>query len=430
MLKKTTDIFMANALNVAAFSILGLLFITKSSTFVPVVLLIVGVLLWMFSKPLRMQHKLVFVQGDFKWIARAFLFWFVALLLLMLIHPGGDKIYFPDNALRMLAATVLLVVTMRNSTQNWFLRGLLMAGAAAAFWAVSQWPADTSQRVIATTNNAIHFGNLSALVMLLCVSVVMLKQRLSVSLRLLFGLAAIGGLLGALASMSRSSFVVLLCFLPLLWLGQHGRTRKWVLATLLAFSIAIALVIMSSDILRNKFRITETQTEIQLMIEGNYYTSLGARVAMWQTAWIVFKEKPLVGMGQGRFPTVFAERMQSGEIPSTEIFGQPHSDILHALSAGGVLRFFAYLGLIVAPFIFFLKRFVAVKLNAEKRLMPILGMQVVATYFLTGLTNSNFDLQIYSTTYAVLVCVLARLSVDEINVAEPSKPSAPVSPSC
>jgi hypothetical protein len=38
-------------------------------------------------------------------------------------------------------------------------------------------------------------------------------------------------------------------------------------------------------------------------------------------------------------------------------------------------------------------------------------MQVVAAYFLTGLTNSNFDLQIYSTTYAVLVCVLAKLSM-------------------
>jgi hypothetical protein len=44
-----------------------------------------------------------------------------------------------------------------------------------------------------------------------------------------------------------------------------------------------------------------------------------------------------------------------------------------------------------------------------------MGMQAVAAFFITGLTNSNFDLQIYSTTYAVLVCVLARLSLFEID---------------
>lgn len=412
---------MAHALNLAAFSILGLLFITKSSTFVPVLILIVGALLLMFSKPLRIQQKFVFVQSDFKWIARAFLFWFVALLVLTLIHQGGDKVYFPDNALRMLAATVLLAVLLRSSTQKYFLVGLFVAGVAAAFWAIFKWPLDASQRVVATTNNPIHFGNLSALVMLLSMTVALLAQRLSLKVRLLFYVAAVGGGVGALASMSRSSFVVLLCFLPMLLLVSHARTRKCVLASFLALSIAIAFVVMSSDTLKKKLRITEAQTDIQLMMEGNYHTSLGARAAMWQTAWLVFKEKPLLGMGQGRFPIAFALRMQSGEIPSTEVYGQPHSDVFHALSAGGLLRFFAYLGLLVAPFVFFMKRFTAVKSNLEKKLMPILGMHVVATYFLTGLTNSNFDQQIYSTTYAVLICVLARLSVDETIAAEPSK---------
>lgn len=193
MLIKITQIFMAHALNLAAFSILGLLFITKSSTFVPVLILIVGALLLMFSKPLRIQQKFVFVQSDFKWIARAFLFWFVALLALTLIHQGGDKVYFPDNALRMLAATVLLAVLLRSSTQKYFLVGLFVAGVAAAFWAIFKWPLDASQRVVATTNNPIHFGNLSALVMLLSITVGMLAQRLSLKVRLLFYVAAVGG---------------------------------------------------------------------------------------------------------------------------------------------------------------------------------------------------------------------------------------------
>jgi len=210
---------------------------------------------------------------------------------------------------------------------------------------------------------------------------------------------------------------------------QNLQKRRRVQAVLLALVIVLATVVMSSERIKDKLRITEAQTDIKQMMDGNYHSSLGARMAMWQTAWLVFNEKPLLGMGQGRFPAVFAQRMQDGEVPSTEVYGQPHSDILHTLSSGGLLRFLAYLGLIVAPFVFFFKQFSAVRFNPEQRLMPILGMQVVATYFLTGLTNSNFDLQIYSTTYAVLVCVLARLSVFEISGVEPSTPLVQASPS-
>jgi hypothetical protein len=66
--------------------------------------------------------------------------------------------------------------------------------------------------------------------------------------------------------------------------------------------------------------------------------------------------------------------------------------------------------LIGGPFFYFWQSYQA-RNNLTSAISAILGMQVVGAYFLTGLTNSNFDLQIYSTTYAVLVCVLAKLSV-------------------
>ena len=80
-------------------------------------------------------------------------------------------------------------------------------------------------------------------------------------------------------------------------------------------------------------------------------------------------------------------------------------------------------------FIFFYKNYQA-KVDLVSKISSILGMQVVAAFFLTGLTNSNFDLQIYSTMYAVLVCLLARLSMFEINAAESSILPSPAAPSC
>ena len=49
----------------------------------------------------------------------------------------------------------------------------------------------------------------------------------------------------------------------------------------------------------------------------------------------------------------------------------------------------------------------------DRRVLPLMGMQLVGVFFLTGLTNSNFDLEIYSTSYGVLVAVLARLCLAE-----------------
>jgi O-antigen ligase len=87
--------------------------------------------------------------------------------------------------------------------------------------------------------------------------------------------------------------------------------------------------------------------------------------------------------------------------------------VFHAVSSGGVLKLCAYLGLLLAPWIFFYKHYKAARSQYADCLMPILGMQVVAAYFLFGLTNSILDLQIYSTTYAMLVCLLAKLTTSD-----------------
>ena len=160
MLARLAQTYTAHAFSVAAFSILGLLFVTKPTTLVPSIILLIGTLVLCFSSKLRMQMVFVFKQSQYKWIARAFLFWFCVLFVLALVQHEGGKFYFPSNALRMLMATVLLVLVCGEHAKKWLLAGMCVAGFIAAIWAICQWPVDVSQRVIATTNNAIHFGNL------------------------------------------------------------------------------------------------------------------------------------------------------------------------------------------------------------------------------------------------------------------------------
>jgi O-antigen ligase len=339
------------------------------------------------------------------------LMWFGVALFLELIHQSENKFHFPDNPLRMAMALTLLVMAAKTSAKQWFLAGLFVAGVAAAYWSLQAWPWSVSSRAQGVTNHPIHFGNLSALVMLLSLTVALLVPYIAVKIRVLLLIAAFGGFVGAAGSVSRSSYIVLLCLLPLSFWASNLRSMKWVNRGAAVLTVAICMTVLMSSSVRDRFRISEALTDIQRIQQDDYMSSIGARAAMWQTTWNIFKENPIVGVGSGRFQPEIVRRMQVGAIPNTEIHNQPHSDIMHALSSGGILKLLSYLGILVAPFVFFYRRYRDAGNDTEMQLMPILGMQLVGAYFLTGLTNSNFDLQIYSTTYAVLVCVLAKLSV-------------------
>lgn len=399
-----------NVLNVTAFSILGLLFVTKPSTLVPTVVLLLFSLAVLRNRTLRAQFASLFMSDEYAGIARAMLVWFVVLLVLALLHSNTERFYFPDNALRMVMALSVLVMVPAQKVKTWFIRGIVVAGFVVMSWAVFEMIFAPASRLKALMNHAIYFGNLSAIVMMMAVTAALLLKNIRLWQRLLMWLASLGAGLGAMAAMSRSSFVVVVCLLPLVVLNESVRIRRWVAGGLVLLALVVAVGVAKSPALQSKLRIHEGVADIQMMTEGNYSSSLGARASMWQAAWQMFKEKPLLGFGQRGFPAEFKQRMDEGRVPRTYMYGQPHSDVLHAMSSGGVLKLSAYLGLLIAPWLFFYRHYKAAKNQSADRLMPVLGMQLVAAYFLFGLTNSNLDLQIYSTTYAVLVCLLAKLT--------------------
>lgn len=398
------------AFNATAFSILGLLFVARPTTLVPSVILLLAGLAALGYATFRARCVALVATGEFRWIARSLLAWLGVSLFLACVHLSEGAFDFPDNELRMVLALTLLAMTVAPDAEKWFLRGLALAGLAALFWGLRAWWG-LEARAQATTNNPIHFGNLSAIVLLLSLTVALLANQLGAKLRFLFVFVALGAWVGVLSALSRSSFIVLLCVVPLGWVLTDATWRKKMQAVLVGVLVLGVVVLALSTTMRDKLRITEAQTDLQQIAQGNYMSSLGARAAMWKTAWLIFEEHPLLGIGAGRFESEIVHRIEAGEIPSTEIYNQPHSDIMHALSSGGMLKFVAYLGILMAPFAYFLQQFRRLTGQRARRLMPVLGMQVVAAYFLTGLTNSNLDLQIYSVTYAVLVCVLARLCV-------------------
>jgi O-antigen ligase len=265
----------------------------------------------------------------------------------------------------------------------------------------------------------------------LLVSLAMLAQSYSGAFRALCLVGAMLAFGATVASQSRSSFLMLLCLVPIFFVAIKDRFHRWLVRICYVLSLTFVLLVSFTPSMQETLRLKAAASDIKMIESNNYQGSMGSRLVMWQFAWSLFQAHPIVGIGPHKFQAEFVRRMQSGEIEKADAdHNQPHNDILNAAATGGILKLLAYLFLIAAPFVFFYKRYKAIKLDLDKRMLPMMGMQVVGAFFISGLTNSNFDLQIYSTTYAVLVCVLARLSVFEINAAAPSTPLAPVAPSC
>jgi O-antigen ligase len=242
----------------------------------------------------------------------------------------------------------------------------------------------------------------------------MLGRSESVRFRSLCIVGSALALGSALASQSRSSFVVLLCLVPLAFLGTKDQLHRWLVRAGIVLTAVVLVLATTKPNIQETLRIKESVNDIELIKSNNYQTSIGSRLSMWQSAWSIFREYPILGIGSNKFQHEYARRIQSGESPQGDaVYNQPHNDLFNAASTGGLLKLMAYVFLITAPFMFFYKKYKASQQDVNQRILPIMGMQVMAAFFMTGLTNSNFDLQIYSTTFAVVVCVLAQLVLFE-----------------
>lgn len=412
MIKQIAAIAKTHVFSVLAFSIFGLMFAMRPVTWLPTLILLGCAIAAVVNQGFRCKLMTVASGKDLRWVVVAFAGWFAACLMVGLWHVGLSKHAFPENPFRIFLALGVLALTVHKASKKWFITGLLVASVCVALNVLYGYVAydDYFPRISGTTNHPIHFGNFSALLAVLLISVALLGRGYKAALRALCLSGALLALGATVASQSRSSFGALLCLAPLCVVAKTDLFHRWTLRVTYVLTIAVTLLVATTPSLQEKLRLTTVVSDIEMIEANNYQGSVGSRLAMWKAAWSMFEAHPIVGIGPHKFQAEFIKKMQAGEVPRADAeHNQPHNDILNAASTGGVLKLMAYLFLMVGPFAFFYKKYKSNQLNLDARMLPIMGIQVVFVFFITGLTNSNFDLQIYSTAYAVVVCVLARL---------------------
>lgn len=185
---------------------------------------------------------------------------------------------------------------------------------------------------------------------------------------------AISGFLAVYFSFSRISLVGLLFVAVVL-----GFLKKpiWGIVALVLFAAAGAGLFTYSQSLYDRFEHSRA--------------GIHERTLMWESAWEMFKDRPLTGFGfgrSGRYTATYAERIL-GKPP--EFSSHAHNNILDTLAATGLLGLLAFLFWWFVLLISAWRSFVwSGEEPGRDRWLPAAALAAIIAFQVNGLTQVNF----------------------------------------
>lgn len=217
------------------------------------------------------------------------------------------------------------------------------------------------------------------------------RQTLVVTI-VLFLIAFVGLLLNE----TRGAWLALAITLPLITLLYDCSIKKVIF--LIAFAIGTSLVFLNSPQLQNRAE-SITSTTLQSNTE---------RVLMWQSAYEMFKDHPILGVGLGQYAPKYLNEYKSPQAKERQ--NHSHNNFLQMLAENGIVGF---LGFVLLFGYLLLSSF----RNSVRKLSPyhVLIFGCTLAFILQGFTEYNFGnsavIKYYWGTLGCLL-VLARENRD------------------
>src|SRR5690606_19849038 len=173
------------------------------------------------------------------------------------------------------------------------------------------WLAGAAGRMDGSAN-AIYYGNAALLVSIMCMAGAYAYKKTRI-LMVWMILSSIVAFLAFLFSGSRGgvvSLVALTMFWFLFYLVMKP-DRKIIFISSGVLILLILTVIYSPPVQQ---RIEQTVKEVETISNGNYQTSIGYRLLMWDAAMAVFKENPVFGGGYSAYEDEMNRRGDDGQL--------------------------------------------------------------------------------------------------------------------
>ncbi len=244
---------------------------------------------------------------------------------------------------------------------------------------------------------------------LLCVMLpVVLGDPLPPAHRKWYAVSVAMGLLAIVVCHTRGAYAILV-WAPWLaatnWRRAHAtiNLRKFVVAGFAGLAILGSSAWLPSDPLRLRQGWSEVVTAER---DGNYSTSMGARMYSWSLAWTSFQESPWVGLGgkerlrRLKEAGLGAPDPERAQLALVRKLGHVHNQYLHSAMDGGLIGLAATLAVVAG---------LGAAAFALRRADPVASRQMQGVLLLhatAGLTNVNLAHNYYAVMLSLSVAVI------------------------
>ena len=245
--------------------------------------------------------------------------------------------------------------------------------------------------------------------LLLCIVLpFMLDRAVPARQRVVYGVCIVAGLGGILTSQSRGAYGIMVwtCWLLVTsWRSHHRQVSasRIGMAGLLCAAIVAVAVSLPVDPLRLRKGWHET---VQAVNEGNYSSSMGARMYLWRLGWQSFQESPWIGIGgRERLKRIKSAGLdlpldQRARFQEVRNVGHVHNQYLHAAMDGGLIGLASTLAVLAG---------LGASAWRLRRLDPVASRQMQGVLFMhatAGLTNVNMAHNYYAIMLSLTVAVI------------------------
>ena len=321
-------------------------------------------------------------------------------------------LYWPDPPdtlhaeFRLLLAAVATHQLIRRAAcpEKW--RAFTLPATALACTAAFGMVITTTDRLF-LPSNAIPWA--VALAMLLCILLPpFMAREFSAASRTWYFLSIGVGLTAVLLSQSRAAYGILLWMTWLTatrWSRAHAgiQLRKFVAAGMAGVAILASSACLPSDPLRLRQGWNEVVTADH---DGNYNSSMGARIYIWSLAWHGFQASPWIGLGgrerlrRLREAGLELPDSQRAQLAIVRKLGHVHSQYLHSAMDGGLIGLASTLAVLAG---------LGVAAFRLRKADPVASRQMQGVLFIhatAGLTNVNMAHNYYAVMLSVSVAVI------------------------
>ena len=226
-------------------------------------------------------------------------------------------------------------------------------------------------------------------------------------------LVALVGMIGFVGTQNRGGWLALPFFIliGLVLRAREFSVRKLVIPVVLA-TILVVAALVASPITRQRSQ--DAARELVECVQNPVtISSVCIRLQLWHASWLMFKDNPLIGNGSTQaFPhalQALADKKVVSSFTVSEVFDEPHNDIMFTMASYGLVGLLGLLLLYFAPAWIFAKRLAAgVPHNA--RVAAAMGLVVCLGFFAFGMTELMFRGMRTMGFYAAMIGWLIALS--------------------